>query len=116
MTDANPTACLLVIGNEVLSGRTQDANIRFLGVVQRLPHAVQRPLHPWIARLRWVRAPIVRRIETEAAHIAPAQPVRFVRLPRARVVQHIKINAQVGRGRRRGAVAPLQQRRPQLLR
>jgi molybdenum cofactor synthesis domain-containing protein len=25
---ANPTACLLVIGNEVLSGRTQDANIR----------------------------------------------------------------------------------------
>jgi len=26
----NPTACLLVIGNEVLSGRTQDANIRFL--------------------------------------------------------------------------------------
>jgi molybdenum cofactor synthesis domain-containing protein len=27
---ANPTACLLVIGNEVLSGRTQDANIRFV--------------------------------------------------------------------------------------
>jgi molybdenum cofactor synthesis domain-containing protein len=27
---ANPTACLLVIGNEVLSGRTQDANIRFI--------------------------------------------------------------------------------------
>jgi molybdenum cofactor synthesis domain-containing protein len=27
---ANPTACLLVIGNEVLSGRTQDLNIRFL--------------------------------------------------------------------------------------
>ena len=26
----NPIACLLVIGNEVLSGRTQDANIRFL--------------------------------------------------------------------------------------
>jgi len=26
----NPTACLLVIGDEVLSGRTQDANIRFL--------------------------------------------------------------------------------------
>jgi molybdenum cofactor synthesis domain-containing protein len=26
----NPTACLLVIGNEVLSGRTQDANIRFV--------------------------------------------------------------------------------------
>src|SRR6185312_2448359 len=30
MSDENPTACLLVIGNEVLSGRTQDANIRFL--------------------------------------------------------------------------------------
>jgi molybdenum cofactor synthesis domain-containing protein len=28
----NPTAALLVIGNEVLSGRTQDANIRFLAV------------------------------------------------------------------------------------
>ncbi len=27
---ANPTACILVIGNEVLSGRTQDANIKFL--------------------------------------------------------------------------------------
>jgi molybdenum cofactor synthesis domain-containing protein len=27
---SNPTACLLVIGNEVLSGRTQDANIKFL--------------------------------------------------------------------------------------
>lgn len=26
----NPTSCILVIGNEVLSGRTQDANIQFL--------------------------------------------------------------------------------------
>jgi molybdenum cofactor synthesis domain-containing protein len=26
----NPTACLLVIGNEVLSGRTQDANLRYV--------------------------------------------------------------------------------------
>jgi molybdenum cofactor synthesis domain-containing protein len=26
----NPTACLLVIGNEVLSGRTQDLNVNFL--------------------------------------------------------------------------------------
>ncbi len=32
MTANNPTACLLVIGNEVLSGRTQDANIRYLAV------------------------------------------------------------------------------------
>jgi molybdenum cofactor synthesis domain-containing protein len=30
MAASNPTACLLVIGNEVLSGRTQDANIRFI--------------------------------------------------------------------------------------
>jgi molybdopterin-biosynthesis enzyme MoeA-like protein len=33
MSDAvppNPTACLLVIGNEVLSGRTQDLNIRYI--------------------------------------------------------------------------------------
>src|SRR5882757_10480523 len=30
MAANNPTACVLVIGNEVLSGRTQDANIRFL--------------------------------------------------------------------------------------
>jgi molybdenum cofactor synthesis domain-containing protein len=26
----NPTACLLVIGNEVLSGRTQDANLKYI--------------------------------------------------------------------------------------
>lgn len=26
----NPTACLLIIGNEVLSGRTQDANLKYL--------------------------------------------------------------------------------------
>lgn len=32
MADANPTACLLVIGNEVLSGRTRDANIQYLAV------------------------------------------------------------------------------------
>lgn len=32
MSETNPTACLLVIGNEVLSGRTQDANIRFLAI------------------------------------------------------------------------------------
>ena len=30
MAQPNPTACLLVIGDEVLSGRTQDANIKFL--------------------------------------------------------------------------------------
>ena len=30
MQAKNPTACVLIIGNEVLSGRTQDSNIRFL--------------------------------------------------------------------------------------
>jgi molybdenum cofactor synthesis domain-containing protein len=30
MFGPNPTACLLVIGNEVLSGRTQDANVKYL--------------------------------------------------------------------------------------
>ncbi len=25
-----PTACLLIIGNEVLTGRTQDANLKFI--------------------------------------------------------------------------------------
>ena len=30
MTRKNPTACLLIIGNEVLSGRTRDANLQFL--------------------------------------------------------------------------------------
>jgi molybdenum cofactor synthesis domain-containing protein len=30
MSKTNPTACLLVIGNEVLSGRTRDANIQYL--------------------------------------------------------------------------------------
>jgi molybdenum cofactor synthesis domain-containing protein len=31
MTDAPPTACVLIIGDEILSGRTQDANIQFFG-------------------------------------------------------------------------------------
>jgi molybdopterin-biosynthesis enzyme MoeA-like protein len=30
MTDKNPTACLLIIGNEVLSGRTRDANLQYI--------------------------------------------------------------------------------------
>ena len=30
MSAVSPTACLLVIGNEVLSGRTRDANVQFL--------------------------------------------------------------------------------------
>lgn len=31
MSDAPATAALLIIGNEILSGRTQDANLQFLG-------------------------------------------------------------------------------------
>ncbi|MCC7259662.1 MAG: competence/damage-inducible protein A [Alphaproteobacteria bacterium] len=30
MHDPAPTACLIIIGNEILSGRTQDSNLRFL--------------------------------------------------------------------------------------
>jgi len=29
--NAAPTACLLIIGDEILSGRTQDANLKFIG-------------------------------------------------------------------------------------
>jgi len=29
--DDNPTACVLLIGNELLSGKTQDANLKFIG-------------------------------------------------------------------------------------
>ena len=38
MSDVHPapekivTACILVIGNEILSGRTKDANISFLAI------------------------------------------------------------------------------------
>ena len=33
MNDATqPTACVLIIGNEILSGKTQDANLQFLGL------------------------------------------------------------------------------------
>jgi len=31
MSASAPTACVLIIGNEVLSGRTQDVNVKFLG-------------------------------------------------------------------------------------
>src|SRR5215831_10607169 len=31
MSEAAPTAAILIIGDEILSGRTQDANVQFLG-------------------------------------------------------------------------------------
>jgi molybdopterin-biosynthesis enzyme MoeA-like protein len=31
MSSSNPTACLLIIGDEILSGRTQDAHLKFFG-------------------------------------------------------------------------------------
>src|SRR5579864_7207698 len=31
MTESAPTACVLIIGDEILSGRTQDANVQFFG-------------------------------------------------------------------------------------
>ena len=31
MSDVSPTAAMLIIGNEILSGRTQDANLAFVG-------------------------------------------------------------------------------------
>lgn len=54
MSGAAPTAAVLVIGNEILSGKTQDANLQFLGVelaklgirleearvVRDVPHAI----------------------------------------------------------------------------
>ena len=63
----NPTACLLIIGNEVLSGRTRDANLQFIAarlgelgipmrearVIPDVPETIvvdgergARPLHP----------------------------------------------------------------------
>ena len=30
MVEAGPSACVLIIGNEILSGRTQDVNLNFL--------------------------------------------------------------------------------------
>jgi len=31
-TPTPSTACVLIIGNEILSGKTQDANLQFLGL------------------------------------------------------------------------------------
>ena len=62
---SQPTACVLVIGNEILSGKTQDANIQFLGfelaklgirleearVVRDVPDAIVKHLNECRSRL-----------------------------------------------------------------
>ncbi|MDE2515338.1 MAG: competence/damage-inducible protein A [Rhodospirillales bacterium] len=60
---ANPTACVLVIGNEVLSGRTQDANIRVIaqglaahGIVLREVRVIPDDAPVIIATVNAVRA------------------------------------------------------------
>ena len=65
---AHPTACVLIIGNEILSGKTQDANIQFLGfelaklgirleearVVRDVPAAIVRHLNECRAAYTYV--------------------------------------------------------------
>jgi molybdenum cofactor synthesis domain-containing protein len=65
---SEPTACILVIGNEILSGKTQDANIQFLGlelaklgirleearVVRDVPDAIVRHLNECRAKFTYV--------------------------------------------------------------
>jgi molybdenum cofactor synthesis domain-containing protein len=65
---SQPTACILVIGNEILSGKTQDANIQFLGlelaklgikleearVVRDVPDAIVRHLNECRATFTYV--------------------------------------------------------------
>jgi molybdenum cofactor synthesis domain-containing protein len=58
-----PTACLLIIGNEVLSGRTQDANLKFLatrlgemGIPMREARVIPDVAETIIATLNEVRA------------------------------------------------------------
>jgi molybdenum cofactor synthesis domain-containing protein len=65
---SQPTACVLVIGNEILSGKTQDANIQFLGlelaklgirleearVVRDVPEAIVRHVNECRATFTYV--------------------------------------------------------------
>src|SRR4029078_2686726 len=65
---SQPTACTLVIGNESLSGKTQDANIQFLGfelaklgirleearVLRDVPEAIVRHLNACRAKFTYV--------------------------------------------------------------
>lgn len=65
---SQPTACILIIGNEILSGKTQDANIQFLGfelaklgirleearVVRDVPDAIVKHLNECRAKFTYV--------------------------------------------------------------
>jgi molybdenum cofactor synthesis domain-containing protein len=65
---SEPTACIIVIGNEILSGKTQDANIQFLGIelaklgirleeariVRDVPDAIVRHLNECRAKFTYV--------------------------------------------------------------
>ncbi|MEQ9449887.1 MAG: molybdopterin-binding protein [Rhodospirillaceae bacterium] len=67
MTDT-PTACLIIIGDEILSGRTQDANLKFIGermaamgirllearVVPDIPDAIVEAINTCRARYSYV--------------------------------------------------------------
>jgi len=60
---SNPTACLLIIGNEVLSGRTQDANLKYvatrlgeIGIPLREARVIPDVREVIVATVREVRA------------------------------------------------------------
>jgi molybdenum cofactor synthesis domain-containing protein len=68
MSTTQPTACVLIIGNEILSGKTQDANLQFLAfelaklgirleearVVRDIPDSIVRTLNECRAKYSYV--------------------------------------------------------------
>jgi molybdenum cofactor synthesis domain-containing protein len=68
MSTTQPTACVLIVGNEILSGKTQDANLQFLAfelaklgirleearVVRDVPDAIVRALNECRAKYSYV--------------------------------------------------------------